>query len=64
MLKKILEFLGGHAPKIFNSKGEVQHDLGDKKWKDWDQKNRTNPEYNWKQHTGRSSGKKGNRAHH
>ena len=60
MLRKILEFLGGKQPQIFNKKGEVQHDLPNKKWKDWDERNRNNPEYNWKQHTGRSSQTKKN----
>ncbi len=60
MLRKVLEFLGGKNPKIFNKKGEVQHDLGDEKWQAWDQKNRTNPEYNWRQHTGRSYQKRPN----
>lgn len=55
MVKAILGFLGGKPPKIFNSKGQVQHDLGKKKWQAWDEKNRANPEYNWRHHTGRSS---------
>ena len=60
MLKTLLGFIGGKAPKIFESTGEVRHDLGSKKWQAWDEKNRANPEYNWKHHTGRSSQSKQN----
>lgn len=57
MLKKLLEFIGGKNPNIFNKKGKVQHNLGDKRWQAWEEKNKSNPEYNWKQHKGRASSK-------
>ena len=52
MLKKILEFMGGKNPKIFNRKGQVEHDLGNERWSEWDAKIRTSPDYDWKRHTG------------
>ena len=59
MIQKILEFLGGKPPKIFNKEGEVQHELGEKRWREWKERNQDNPEYNWKQHAGRNSRRKG-----
>lgn len=60
MLKKILDFIGGKNPDIFNKRGQVEHHLGDKKWQEWDERMRANPEYNWKQHSGKSTPKKTN----
>lgn len=55
MLKKILDFIGGKNPEIFDKKGRVEHQLGQKKWLDWDNRNKSNPEYDWKQHSGKST---------
>ena len=54
MLKTILGFIGGKSANIFNKNGRVEHDLGDKKWEDWNNRLKKNPKYNWRQHTGRS----------
>ena len=51
MLKKILGFLIGRRGEIFNSQGEVQHQLPEKKWARW-QSNYGQSEYNWRSHTG------------
>lgn len=58
MLKKILGFLGGKNPDIFNEKGEVEHKTSDDRWQAWEQKMKSDPEYNWRQHSGRTQGKK------
>ena len=52
MLKAIANFLLGKDPEIFNKKGRVEHDLGDKKWTSWDQRF-DDEDYNWRRHTGR-----------
>lgn len=54
MFKAILGFLFGKMPKIFNPQGSVQHDIGKKRWKDWEEKQLTDPSYNWKHHTGKN----------
>ena len=46
------DFLFGKSPKIFDKKGEVEHDLGDKKWKSWDARYKESQEYNWRNHAG------------
>ena len=53
MLKFILGILFGKQTNIFNKKGRVQHDLGDKKWEDWNNRLKNNSDYNWRQHTGK-----------
>lgn len=54
MLKPVLDFLFGKAPKIFNKKGAVQHELGAIKWKAWKDRFRKNPDYDYTQHRGRT----------
>ena len=59
-MKKILHFLFGRIPPIFNSKNRVCHKLSDETWRGWE-KRYLAAEYNWKKHEGRSlssSGKK------
>lgn len=51
---KILQFLFGKSPEIFNKKGFVQHDLGKKKWTDWTDRFAKNPEYDFMKHRGQS----------
>ena len=48
----ILDFLFGKSPKIFNKDNEVEHKHPTNKWEDWNKKYYSNPEYNWKNHTG------------
>lgn len=52
MITKILNFLFGAKAKIFNSQGKVQHALGTKRWQDWGNRYKNNPDYNWKNHSG------------
>lgn len=54
MLKWILGILFGKDTNIFNKKGRVQHDLGEQKWEEWDNRLKNNSDYNWRQHTGKA----------
>lgn len=54
MIKSILGFLFGKMPKIFNSQGAVQHDLGKQKWQAWEEKQISDPSYDWKHHSGKN----------
>ncbi len=54
MLSSILGFLFGTQTNIFNKKGRVEHDLGQKKWDDWNDRLAKNPNYDWRQHSGKS----------
>jgi hypothetical protein len=47
--KKILDFLFGKDPQIFDSEGNVVHDLGDKIWREWEERFQTE-DYNWHHH--------------
>jgi glucose/arabinose dehydrogenase len=51
---KVLDFLFGKSPKIFNKDGDVQHDLGVTKWKQWKDRFRKNPDYDFNHHRGRT----------
>lgn len=53
---KVLDFLFGKSPKIFDKDGTVRHDLGQKKWDDWNKRFQDNASYNWKNHTGMRGG--------
>lgn len=53
MLKSILGFIGGRQAQIFDKKGRVKHDLGNKKWEAWKKRLAENPNYNWKNHKGK-----------
>ena len=48
----ILDFLFGKSAKIFDKDGNVSHNHPNKKWDDWQKQYTSNPEYNWKNHTG------------
>lgn len=52
MLKAIGDFLFGKDAKIFNKKGQVEHNLGESKWSAWDHRFDTD-KYDWKDHKGR-----------
>ncbi|MCC6137564.1 MAG: hypothetical protein IT287_02960 [Bdellovibrionaceae bacterium] len=52
---KILQFLFGKPPEIFNKKGAVQHDLGKKKWAGWSDRFAKDPNYDFTKHVGQSS---------
>lgn len=57
MFKWILDILFGKDTNIFNKKGRVQHDLGEQKWEDWDNRLKSNSTYNWRQHAGKTADK-------
>ncbi|MAF91673.1 MAG: hypothetical protein CL674_10420 [Bdellovibrionaceae bacterium] len=55
----IISFLFGKKPLIhFTKQGSVRHDLPEEKWKKWKDRFEQNPDYNWKNHTGRQTIKK------
>ena len=58
VLKKIGDFLFGRNPNIFDEKGNVKHQHPDKKWKDWENRLKSNSHYNWRNHTGTMGGRK------
>jgi hypothetical protein len=60
---KILDFLFGREPDIFNESGRVQHKLPKSRWDAWENRFRSNPHYNWRLHTGTFAGAKSNRNH-
>lgn len=51
----LLSFLFGKQTNIFNSSGQVEHDLGSDKWKSWNNRLKANPDYNWREHKGKST---------
>ncbi len=58
ILKSVLGFLFGKDPQIFDERGNVRHNFPEKKWTDWDQRIRQNPDYDWRKHTGSELGQK------
>ena len=56
IFKPVLNFLFGKEPDIFDDKGHVVHKHPKKKWDDWNNRLKTNPEYNWRNHTGTLAG--------
>ncbi len=50
--QKILDFLFGKDPDIFDEQGNVQHKLSKKKWDAWHQRTKVDPQYNWRNHSG------------
>ncbi len=53
---KILDFLFGKDPDIFDEKGQVCHKLPKKKWDAWYNRTKTDPSYNWRNHIGTTGG--------
>lgn len=51
MIVKVLDFLFGKAPDIFDAQGNVVHKLPPEKWKAWRDRFETK-EYDWRQHQG------------
>lgn len=58
VLKSTLGFLFGKEAKIFDENGEVRHQLPDKVWQEWQSKEKSNPQYNWRNHSGTKFRKK------
>jgi hypothetical protein len=56
--KKLMDFLFGKDPDIFDEKGNVLHRLPKKKWDAWNNKFKTDQNYNWRNHTGTRAGAK------
>lgn len=52
ILGKILDFIGGKDPDIFDAYGRVRHKFSDKKWQDWDARIRKSKDFDWRQHSG------------
>jgi len=51
-MKKLLHFLFGAPPDIFDAQGNIVHKLPDDRWKSWRARFESNPNYNWRQHRG------------
>ena len=49
---KLMNFLFGKRPDIFNKKGEVEHQLKGNSWSEWKNRYIQGKEYNWKKHSG------------
>ena len=60
LLRKIADFLFGKNPDIFDNQGQVIHKHPKKKWDDWQNKFKTDPGYNWRNHTGTMAGRQNN----
>jgi hypothetical protein len=54
LLKSIGNFLFGKDPDIFDNKGEVRHNLPETKWKEWDDRIRSNPNFDFRFHKGQA----------
>ena len=52
ILKSVGDFLFGKNPDIFDDKGNVLHKLPKKKWDLWQDRMKTDPDYNWRNHSG------------
>ena len=53
----VLEFLFGKNPDIFDEQGRVVHKHPKKKWDAWQNKFKTDAQYNWRNHTGTLAGR-------
>ncbi len=49
---KLMNFLFGKKPDIFNKKGQVEHQLKKESWEEWENRYKEGREYDWTQHTG------------
>ena len=55
MIQLLLRFLFGKQTNIFNKKGRVEHSLCQKKWKNWNKRLKENPNYDFRNHTGKKN---------
>jgi hypothetical protein len=60
VLKAVGDFLFGKPADIFDEKGNVIHKHPKKKWDAWQNKFKTDPSYNWRNHTGTLAGRDSN----
>lgn len=51
MLNKVLDFIFGKAPDIFDAKGDVVHKLPPERWQQWNERFKKN-EFDWRKHKG------------
>jgi len=58
VLKKIGDFLFGKNPDIFDENGKVLHHHPKKKWDGWQNRFKTDQQYNWRNHVGTRAGQK------
>ncbi len=49
---KLMNFLFGKKPDIFNKKGRVEHKLKKNSWSEWKNRYTHGQEYDWKHHSG------------
>ncbi len=56
IFKSIGDFLFGKDPQIFDESGKVRSQLPENKWKEWADRFRGNPDYDWRDHTGQHLG--------
>jgi hypothetical protein len=52
MASKLLDFLFGKSPDIFDAQGNVVHKLPPEKWKAWRERFEKKTEYDWRHHRG------------
>lgn len=57
ILKALGDFLFGKDPDIFDENGRVLHKHPKKKWEAWQNRTKTDPQYNWRNHTGTRAGR-------
>lgn len=62
LLKAIGDFLLGKDADIFDAHGQVLHKHPKKKWDAWQNKFKTDPQYNWRNHTGTQAGANSNKV--
>lgn len=64
LLKSIGDFFFGKTPDIFDDKGQVVHKHPKKKWDAWQNRYKTDPNYNWRHHSGLGSSPKKDEGTH
>lgn len=52
---RVLDFLFGKSPNVFDQSGRIAHQLPNQKWKLWNDRYQAGEDYNWKNHTGRKA---------
>ncbi len=58
--KKVLDFLFGKDPDIFDENGNVMHKFPKKKWEAWQNRMKSDPQLNWRNHSGIAGPRRGN----
>ena len=53
MLKWLGNFMFGKNAQIFDENGHVLHQFPEEKWAKWNNRLKTNPDYNWHLHAGK-----------